>query len=377
MEITKQQISLFLANKLPAAEAQQVADLLTAHPHLLDEFFSEAEWESFETHEQVPAHINQEMLAFIKKRQQPGIIRRLTRGWLRVAAALLVVVAGWLLYQQLDHQPLPEKNTPPAQARVIQQEIVLSNTTKKEMSYRLEDGSEIILSKNSTVKYIKPFDAHKRDLHLTGEALFKVAQDKDRPFTVFANGFSTTALGTSFRIKAYTADKMAHVQLYTGRIVVKNLRQANNALYMAPGDQCSFDYTAVSLARVTTSQSPTVTAIPKKHPSLVATGGIEETAESIIFKNTNLITVMNKLSEVYRVRISYDTAAIQNKKFIGTIARESTLEDVLNTITLLNDLQFIKKEEVYFITKKNNSLTKANIGTPQTGDDIVLPKLIK
>jgi ferric-dicitrate binding protein FerR (iron transport regulator) len=351
MEITKQQISLFLANKLPAAEARQVADHLTAHPHLLDEFFSEEEWEIFETQEQVPAHIHEEMLAFIKKRQQPGIIRRLTRRWVSIAAVLVVAVAGWLLYNQTQHQPLPGKSAPPAQTGVTQQEIVLTNTTNKEVSYKLEDGSEIILSKNSMVKYTQPFEAHKRDLYLTGEALFKVAKDKERPFTVFANGFSTTALGTSFRIKAYTTDKMAHIQLYTGRIVVKNLRQANNALYMAPGEQCSFDYTAVSLARVTTRQSPAVTAIPKKPIPTVLTGGIEETAESIIFKNTNLITVMNKLSEVYRVTISYDTAAIQNKKFIGTIARERTLEDVLNTITLLNDLQFIKKDETYFITK--------------------------
>lgn len=351
MEITKQQVALFLANQLPAAEARLVADHIAKNPGILDDFFPEQDWEQFETAERVQEDISQEMLTVIHQRKRPHLIRSFTRGWIRVAAVLVLCLAGWLLYHQMDQQTAPEKTISETPVQAVRQEVVLSNTTNKEVRYILEDSSEIILSKNSIVKYTKPFDAHKRDLQLTGEALFKVAKDKHRPFTVFAEGFSTTALGTSFKIKAYKQDKIAQVQLYTGRIVVRNLRQANNALYMAPGEQCSFDYTAVNLARVIPKQSPAVVAVPQRHAPVVPTGGIEETAESITFKNTNLITVMNKLSEVYRVRISYDTAAIQNKKFIGTIARERTLEDVLNTITLLNDLQFTKKDEAYFITK--------------------------
>lgn len=351
MEITKQQVILFLANQLPAEEARLVADHLARNPGLLDEYFSEEEWDQFEPTDRVPADISQEMLTAIHQRKRPALVRLFTKSRIRVAAILLLCMAGWLLYRQMSSHTTPEKTISEVPAKVMQQEVVLTNTSSKEARYVLEDSSEIILAKNSTVKYRKPFDAHKRDLQLTGEALFKVAKDKQRPFTVFAEGFSTTALGTSFRIKAYQNDKMAHIQLYTGRIVVKNLRQANNALYMAPGEQCSFDYTAVNLARSTPKPSPTVIAVPKRPNPAVPAGGIEETAESIIFKNTNLISVMNKLSEVYRVPISYDTAAIQNKKFIGTIARERTLEDVLNTITLLNDLQFTKKDEAYFITK--------------------------
>ncbi len=351
MEITKQQVALFLANRLPAAEAKLVADHIAKNPGILDEYFPEQEWEQFEPAERIEEEVSQEMLTVIHQRKRSGLVRLFTKNRMKVAAALLLCVGGCLLYHQMRQQAPPEKTISYTPEKMVRQEVVLSNTTNKEVHYILEDSSEIILSKNSTVKYNKPFDAHKRDLQLTGEALFKVAKDKQRPFTVFAEGFSTTALGTSFKIKAYKNDKTARVQLFTGRIVVKNLRQANNALYMAPGEQCSFDYTSVNLARVTPKQAPALLPVPQRHTPVAAMGGIEETAESIIFKNTNLISVMNKLSEVYRVRINYDTAAIKHKKFIGTIARERTLEDVLNTITLLNDLQFTKKDEEYFITK--------------------------
>jgi transmembrane sensor len=349
MEITKQQVMLFLANKLSAAEAKQVADYIADNPTILDELFSEQEWEQFETNEHVPVAIDQEMFAIIQKEKNKGIVKMSLKSWMRVAAALVLCLAGWLLYRQMSNATAPAKIVSQLPAKNIHREVVLSNTSNKKVRYVLEDSSVIILSKNSTVKYNTPFEAYKRDLQLTGKALFKVAKDKHRPFTVFAKGFSTTALGTAFTIKAYDTDKIANVKLFTGRIVVKNLHQSNNALYMAPGEQCSFDYTAVNLARVIPKQ-PRTDLIQRKQVPAITSGSIEETAEQITFKNTNLIAVMRKLSEVYRVRITYDSAAIKNKKFIGTIARERTLEDVLNTITLLNDLQFTKKDEEYIIT---------------------------
>lgn len=349
MEITKQLILRFLTNNCSAEEATQVADYLASNPAILDEFLSEQEWEQFETNDHVPAAMDQEMFATIQQQKKVRSIKRFTRTSMRIAAAFLLCVAGWLLYRQLSPQATAKQtisSTLPVKA--AQQEITLSNTTGAPIQYTLEDRSVVILSNNSEVKYTQPFDAHKRDLQLAGEATFKVTKDKNRPFTVFAKGFSTTALGTTFIIKAYTTDKTASIKLLTGKVVVKNLHQSNNDIYLVPGEQCSFDYAAVNLTRLVPKQ-PQATPVPDKLSATPA-GSIEETADQIIFRNTNLVEVMHKLSEVYHTPITYDTTAIHNKKFIGNIARERTLEDVLNTIALLNDLQLTRKDGAFIIT---------------------------
>jgi transmembrane sensor len=348
MQITKQQIARFLHNECAAEEAKQIADYLLQHPDVLNDFLNEQEWEQFKTESQVDAETDQAMLATIQQHKHKRLFRVRTTTWMRVAAAVLLFVSGWLIYQQMSRPAAPAKNSNDLPVVMARREVILSNTTKKEARYVLEDSSTIILSKNSTVTYYTPFETHKRDLQLDGEAIFKVTKDSRRPFTVFTKGFSTTALGTEFTIRAYATDTVAQVKLLTGRVVVKNLRAQDNAIYLSPGEQCAFNYSQVSLHRM----EPVAKMTPPKRPPPPPEGSIEVKGDSIIFHKTRLPAVMQKLGELYGVRISYDTAAIKDKRFIGTIARQSPLEDVLQTISLLNDLLVTRQDNYYIITAR-------------------------
>ncbi|WP_206243826.1 FecR family protein [Novosphingobium terrae] len=100
-------------------------------------------------------------------------------------------------------------------------------------SMALPDGSQVVLNTHSAVAFA--YRADRRVVRLLrGEAAFTVAPDARRPFTVEANGGSTTALGTRFVIRedgaqtrvsvtqhrvkvAYAASGSAPVMLSEGR----------------------------------------------------------------------------------------------------------------------------------------------------------------
>ncbi|TCM16504.1 FecR family protein [Novosphingobium sp. PhB165] len=64
----------------------------------------------------------------------------------------------------------------------------------------LEDGSRVTLGSSSAI--VHDFSGTRRQIRLLeGSALFEVAPDRSRPFTVEAAGGSATALGTAFAVR--------------------------------------------------------------------------------------------------------------------------------------------------------------------------------
>lgn len=86
----------------------------------------------------------------------------------------------------------------------------------------LEDGTEVILNSGSTLEYPESFEKGHRDVVLHGEALFKVARDKSRPFTVRSNGVDVQVLGTVFNINSFQEDSLVVVSLIEGSVKVSS-----------------------------------------------------------------------------------------------------------------------------------------------------------
>lgn len=85
-------------------------------------------------------------------------------------------------------------------------------------SVPLEDGSVITLNTDSAVSV--RFTRSNRDIRLLrGEALFDVAKDAKRPFTVDANGTSVRAVGTSFTV-SLLPDKPVEVLVREGVVEI-------------------------------------------------------------------------------------------------------------------------------------------------------------
>lgn len=110
--------------------------------------------------------------------------RRLARRWVptALAASLALVMVGaandWPTRWQAD----------------------AVTATGEQRTIAMPDGSRILLNTRSAVAF--DYTPGQRTVRLLkGEAAFTVAPDRTRPFTVEANGGSTTALGTRFLVR--------------------------------------------------------------------------------------------------------------------------------------------------------------------------------
>lgn len=86
----------------------------------------------------------------------------------------------------------------------------------------LADGSVVYLNAASTVQVRLGRDA--RDIRLTGEALFRVAHDSERPFRVWTRDAVIKAIGTTFNVA--TRASGTQVAVLEGKVQVAESRSA-------------------------------------------------------------------------------------------------------------------------------------------------------
>ena len=117
-------------------------------------------------------------------------------------------------------------------------EAVSYNTleTPRGGKYRvvLPDGSKVWLNSASSLHYPTAFNQPTREVTLTGEAYFEIAENKAKPFIVKTRSEQVLVLGTGFNIMAYGDEDAVHTTLVQGS--VKLVSGAKEQL-LTPGQQ--------------------------------------------------------------------------------------------------------------------------------------------
>lgn len=119
-------------------------------------------------------------------------------------------------------------------------EIEKSNPTGQKSTIFLADGSKIILNSASKVCYPNNFGEN-RSIRLEGEAFFEIKEDSKHPFVVHTRDLTTTALGTSFNIKAYSDH--TDVALVSGKVSVEEVTNPETKLILGPGEAATLSET--------------------------------------------------------------------------------------------------------------------------------------
>jgi transmembrane sensor len=272
-----------------------------------------------------------------------------------VAAAVIILVGlGWRYFLNGDQQPAVA--TKPLQKAdgvipVIQYEI---NTTGKERSITLADGSMVVLFNNSELMYEKHFI--RRHIKLTGKAFFKVAHDVSRPFTVESEGIVTTALGTAFTVNAnaFAKQKQVIVKLYEGKVVVKPVAGNSlmkNEVYLLPGQELVCDSNTTSVRSLETgSKSPDVKKAEEETPVVdnptlpVNTKGLWH-----MYNNQALSQVLDHLAVSYGVSIVYNAKDVQQKYFVGQFKTTDSIEMILTLVTKATKLKYTREDNTFII----------------------------
>jgi transmembrane sensor len=268
---------------------------------------------------------------------------------LLVAASLiLVVILGWRFIINNNSSPVA------AGKQIIHQDTVWKKFAAAATGLHivLPDSSLIELSPNSIIQYNNLFQTNgKRMVCLSGEAYFKVAKDKTKPFMVYTGDISTTALGTSFTIHAYDQQNIISVFLHTGKVVVQSADSINrkpaNDMYLLPGDELFYNKQTY-LASIQSQKDQKHNLAKKK---IVGEREVVYKPDWYKFNDQRLNEVLDQLSFYYQVNIDYKAADISNCYITAQFSNHDSLDTILNDIALLNQLTIDKRNDQYIIRK--------------------------
>jgi transmembrane sensor len=309
-------------------------------------------------HETIPANKNADKILeklLVKIDQQQNnkarviTLQRKTIWW--AAASVILAVAGLQIFNSVNNKAAASKAIASVKTIGSAPLKIVDNNTAANMELVLADGSTVTLYPKSAISYYEAFDAAERNISLTGKAFFKVAKDKTRPFTVYAKGFATTALGTQFTVSTLINNQV-EVKLFEGKVVVrpanKNLL-AMNDVYLSPGQLFKVDMSTKSFAVAAfpgTNANASDISQSKQPQRKTTINNV-----SLQFNNESLSTVFEKLSEKYNTPINYSKNEMDSLYFTGVILRSDSLKNMLAIIANMNGLKYQELEGKIFIKK--------------------------
>jgi ferric-dicitrate binding protein FerR (iron transport regulator) len=340
-------IKKFLKNQCTDAEAEAVEVYFKEHPDELDQYIPLDDWLA-DSKMHVDLTVSERILQRIRKTYKTSNAPYRTKPFVRYAVAAsfigILTFAGLKWLTERDRQPT-QGTTAVTPVTVSTQKLeTIENNTGQVMQERLSDHSLVTVYPNSSLQYLSVFEGNKRDLYLKGKAKFKVSKDPSKPFTVYAAGISTTALGTEFLITVKDNQQVS-VALMEGSVKVASQHKAdsNEFVVLRPGDKLvvsSGQFLHYSLMH-TADRKPTnsLTKSAEKDKPVP-----EE--NNLVFKNEPLKDVLKRVEEKFGVTINYEQApGLEEKLFTGTFLETDDLEFIIKMISHLHGLKYSIEEK--------------------------------
>lgn len=252
-----------------------------------------------------------------RNRQHKSVWRRPL--W-AAAAALLIVLSIPLIWKMTRSQQGDN-----------QLYTLVSEPGKRSTEFTLPDGTSVFLNANSKLSYTAGFNEKDRQVSLLGEGYFKVAKQKDKPFTVstFDNRMKVNVLGTTFNVQAYPEDYLVQTTLIEGSVNVMILKKEgeNTQQQLHPSEKITFN----------------------AHSGQIQVKQVDPTDEiawmkgRLAFKDTPLPEVVRHLSLFYGIQFQIQSDKLKHYTFTGTFENAS-LSVVLDYMKIASDIDYTIKK---------------------------------
>lgn len=154
------------------------------------------------------------------------------------AAVALAIVTGYisheLTYDSISSQ-MTAVEAPPGEHFII----------------TLPDSSSVHLNSGARIEYPVVFRKDKREVYLTGEAMFDVVHDESRPFVVRTFISEVSVLGTKFDVEAYKESSIFTTTLLEGRVKVVNLSDPERkGIILNPNDMLRIENGIMKMEKI-------------------------------------------------------------------------------------------------------------------------------
>ncbi len=198
----------------------------------------------------------------------------------------------------------------------------------------LQDGTEVWLNAQSTLRYPSHFSKKRRTVEITGEAFFDVAKDKKRPFTVSTQHIDMEVLGTQFNVYSYSGADYIQTDLIEGSLKITG-KGENNAILLKPNEKMVYKNNLMTISPISDPEH------------ILWKDGIYS------FQNARLIDIIEKLQLYYDVKIIIEDPDIFNTRYTGKFRQRDGIDEILRIIQKIQPFKIEKDRDnnIFTLTK--------------------------
>ncbi|UHG93926.1 FecR family protein [Spirosoma oryzicola] len=257
-------------------------------------------------------------------RQQP-LGREYSFGfYARLAASIAAISLLAALYFSRGYFTSPVKETAylPSGSNVRH----LTNSGAYPQTLVLDDKSIVTLMPGGSLTYPNVFAASQREVHLTGNAFFKITKNARKPFRVYSSKLVTQVLGTSFWVKNEVKQNRIEVAVVTGKVAVYEQQQAaRKRVTLTPNQQVSYS-----------AEAPWLQTGLVRNPIPI------DSSVTIAFNDVPLTAVLKRLEKRYGIALTARNRNMQYCTFTGDIT-DLTMDEQLNIICQSVNASYVRK----------------------------------
>ena len=200
-----------------------------------------------------------------------------------------------------------------------------------EANMSLSDGTKVWVNADSYLKHPVKFIGKTREVTISGEVFFEVAEDKEHPFIVHTNNGDIRVLGTGFGITSYPEEN-AYVTLAHGKIAFSD--NNHETMYLEPGEQ--------------------VEIVGDKWEKRVV--NVDEYVGwkdgKFVFNDRSLSDIMNTMERWYDVDVVFDSPKLKDVRFSGDIKRYGSINVLLDALVLTREMEYSIEDSTITLYQK-------------------------
>lgn len=196
----------------------------------------------------------------------------------------------------------------------------------------LQDGTEVWLNAQSTLKYPSQFSKKNREVEIMGEAFFDVADEKKRPFVVSTQDLKLEVLGTQFNVYSYPDADYIQTDLVEGSIKIYEKKNNDNMILLDPNEKMVYKNNIMTVSPI----------LDPEH--ILWKDGIYS------FHNKRLIDIIEKLQLYYDVKIIVEDPGIFNVRYTGKFRQRDGVDEILRIIQKIQPFKIERDRDNNIIT---------------------------
>lgn len=198
-------------------------------------------------------------------------------------------------------------------------------------SVTLDDGSQVTLNANSSIKVLRDLFSHEdREVWIKGEAFFEVTRKNDQQkFIVHTDNLDVEVLGTKFNVN--NRRNKTEVMLAEGK--VKLVAKDIQPLIMEPGEQVSLSGAHERFEKQSVE--------PEKYEAW--------RNNMLVFENTPLSEVTQIIQDYYGVKMIVSDSLLGKRQFTGTLPNND-LDVILLALRTSYKINIDRRDDHIFLS---------------------------